>query len=86
MVVSRWFVIPMAATREAGNVRLCEGLLCYLQLRCPDFFPVMFHMARRGHVLGKLLLGHGKGLPIAVKNDGTARCGALIERKDDLRH
>ncbi len=51
-VVSRWFVIPMAAIRSPGDARGLEGPLHGVEDALPDLGGVVLDQARFWKVLG----------------------------------
>ncbi len=86
MVVSRWFVTPIAARSAAGHGGVGHRLAGRFQLRRPDRLGIVLDDARRRQDLRKLLLRRGDNAAAVVEDDRPAGGRALIEGENVAGH
>ncbi len=80
--VSRWLVIPIAATRSGAADR-GDHLVGRRDLGLPDRLRIVAHVARPGVVLLELALGDGDDAAGVVDGDRPGARRALVEGEDD---
>ena len=78
-VVSRWFVMPMAAMSRGCRCGAAERLDGDGELRRPDLLRVVLDPAGLREDLRELLLGHADDGAGVVEDDGAGTRGALVE-------
>ena len=77
-VVSRWLVMPIAATSRALMPGARDGLARDRDLRRPDLLRVVLDPARLRKMLGEFLLRHRANGARRVENDGARTGRALV--------
>jgi hypothetical protein len=69
IVVSRWFVIPIAATSAAVSARVAQRAAPRFQLRGPDFGRIVLDPTRLRKVLRELALIEPQHVAIRAEDD-----------------
>ena len=85
-VVSRWFVMPMAARSPADRLCLLERPGDHLLTAGPDLGGVVLDPARLGEDLLVLLLVDAHHVAAVVEDHESRARRALVERADVVRH
>ena len=85
IVVSRWFVMPMAATSCGRTLRAAERLDRDGDLRGPDFLRVVLDPAGLRKICGNSFCATATMRAVVIEQDGARAGGALIEC-EDVRH
>ena len=86
IVVSRWFVMPIAAMSSAPSRRPRPAPLRGVELRRPDRLRIVRHPAGLRVDLRELERRLRDGRAAVVEEDRARAGGALVERQDVLRH
>ena len=86
MVVSRWFVTPIAAMSLARQPGTQRAHRAPPGPATPDRFGVVLDVSRRREDLLELLLRDGHDGAVMPKDNGTARGRALIESEHEAAH
>ena len=71
---------------RCGDIEICHGLLCNLQLGGPDFQSVMLDPTGLGEVLGEFLLGNGTHLARFIKQNAAVRGSTRVQCHNVLCH
>ena len=85
-VVSRWFVIPIAARSPAFSRASAIASAITSCVRCPDFFRVVLHPSRLRINLPVLLLRAGHNFSCGVKHNKARARGSLINGANVFAH
>ncbi len=83
--------LPLVGDADCRNItaaqaRFTQSLSAGLQGTLPDIFRLMLYPAGLGEELLEFLLGEPKDIKGFVKNDGSARGGALIDTENMSAH
>ncbi len=81
-VVSRWFVMPMAAIAAAVTPAVVEYVVRDAALRLPDRFRVVLHPTGLREELRELPLPRRDDLPIMIEEDRPRTRRPLVEREN----
>ena len=82
IVVSRWFVTPIAAMSAAAELGLRERLAGHGELRRPDRLGIVLDVPGEGKICSNSACADGHDVAVAIEDDGAAGSRALVEGED----